>query len=145
MANHKPVAGDVYQPIFNIDNPIDGNILDNTSSTDADGDQVRLNFVNGQRIPQPADPNGPATTTTVEGKYGTLTVYTNGNYTYELYHANPVVSALGPGDQLVDQFNFKISDGKGATDFGLLNIAVDLPEHGDVFVNFEDVGNHDFP
>ncbi|MGO7287882.1 VCBS domain-containing protein, partial [Rhizobium ruizarguesonis] len=116
-----------------------------TSSTDADGDQVRLNFVNGQRIPQPADPNGPATTTTVEGKYGTLTVYSNGNYTYELDHANPVVSALGPGDQLVDQFNFKISDGKGATDFGLLNIAVDLPEHGDVFVNFEDVGNHDFP
>ncbi|MGR9226663.1 VCBS domain-containing protein [Rhizobium leguminosarum] len=145
MANHKPVAGDVYQPIFNIDNPIDGNILDNTSSVDADGDQVRLNFVNGQRIPQPADPNGPATTTTVEGKYGTLTVYSNGNYTYELDHSNPVVSALGPGDQLVDQFNFKISDGKGATDFGMLNIAVDLPEHGDVFVNFEDVGKYDFP
>ncbi|MBB3915586.1 VCBS domain-containing protein [Rhizobium fabae] len=145
MANHKPVAGDVYQPIFNIDNPIDGNILDNTSDRDTDGDRVRLNFVNGQRIPQPADPDGPATTTTIEGKYGTLTVYSNGNYTYELDHTNPVVAALGPGDQLTDQFNFKISDGRGATDFGLLNIAVDLPERGDVFVNFEDVGKHDFP
>ncbi|EJZ17018.1 VCBS domain-containing protein [Rhizobium sp. Pop5] len=143
MANHKPVAGDVYLPVFDIDHPIDGDILENSS--DSDGDQLRLNFVNGQRIQQPSDPDGPATTTTIAGKYGTLTVYSNGNYTYELDHSNPVVSALGPGDQLADQFNFKISDGKGATDFGLLNIAVDLPERGDVFVNFEDVGKHDFP
>lgn len=143
MTNHKPFAGDVYLPVFGIDNPMDGDILENSS--DADGDQLRLNFVNGQRIQQPADPDGPATTTTIAGKYGTLTVYSNGNYTYELDHSNPVVAALGPGDQLADQFNFKISDGKGATDFGLLNIAVDLPERGDVFVNFEDVGKHDFP
>ncbi|MBX5158491.1 MULTISPECIES: VCBS domain-containing protein [unclassified Rhizobium] len=145
MANHKPVAVDVYLPVFDINDPISGDILENTSSTDVDGDRVRLNFVNGQRIPQPADPNGPATSTTIEGKYGTLTVYSDGGYTYALDHSNPVVSALGPGDQLVDQFNFKISDGKGATDFGLLNIAVDLPERGDVFVNFEDVGKYDFP
>ncbi|MBB4480183.1 VCBS domain-containing protein [Rhizobium etli] len=142
MANHKPVAADVYQPLFDIDEQVDGNILD--GSTDPDGDLVRLNFVNGQRIPQPANSDG-RTTTTIEGKYGTLTVYSDGYYTYELDHSNPVVLALGPGDHLLDQFNFKISDGKGATDFGLLNIAVDLPERGDIFVNFEDVGKYDFP
>ncbi|MBX4868869.1 autoaggregation protein (adhering protein) [Rhizobium bangladeshense] len=143
MANHKPFAGDVYLPVFDINDPISGDILEN--SYDTDGDQLRLNFVNGQRIKQPADADDPATTTIIEGKYGTLTISSDGSYTYALDYSKPEVAALGPGDQLVDQFNFKISDGKGATDFGLLNIAVDLPERGDVFVSFEDVGNHDFP
>jgi autoaggregation protein RapA/B/C len=75
MANYKPIAADVYQPIFDIDKPVDGNILD--GSKDADGDPLRLNFVNGQRIPQPANPDGPATTTAIEGKYGTLTIYSD--------------------------------------------------------------------
>ncbi|SCB59355.1 autoaggregation protein RapA/B/C [Rhizobium aethiopicum] len=143
MANHKPFAGDVYLPVFDINDPISGDILEN--SYDTDGDQLRLNFVNGQRIKQPADADDPATTTIIEGKYGTLTIRSDGTYIYALDHSKPEVAALGPGDRLVDQFNFKISDGKGATDFGLLDIAVDLPERGDVFVGFEDVGQHDFP
>ncbi|MCW1752440.1 VCBS domain-containing protein [Rhizobium sp. 1AS12] len=144
MANHKPVAGDVYLPVFDINDPISGDILENTSSTDVDGDAVRLNFVNGQRIPQPAN-GSPATSTTIEGEYGTLTVYSDGSYTYALDHSNPVVVALGPGDELVEKFTFKISDGKGATDVGAFSIAIDLPERGDVFANFEDVGQSDFP
>ncbi|WP_281069163.1 VCBS domain-containing protein [Rhizobium sp. CIAT894] len=144
MANHKPVAGDVYLPVFNIDNAITGDILENTSSTDVDGDTVRLNFVNGQRIPQPAN-GSPATSTAIQGEYGTLTVYSDGSYTYALDHSKPEVAALGPGDALVEKFTFKISDGKGATDVGALSIAIDLPERGDVFVNFEDVGHSDFP
>ncbi|WP_348648088.1 VCBS domain-containing protein [Rhizobium leguminosarum] len=144
MANHKPVAGDVYLPVFDINDPISGDILENTSSTDVDGDAVRLNFVNGQRIPQPAN-GAPATSTTIEGEYGKLTVYSDGSYTYALDHSNPVVAALGPGDDLVEKFTFKISDGKGATDVGAFSIAIDLPERGDVFANFEDVGQSDFP
>ncbi|MBX5147128.1 VCBS domain-containing protein [Rhizobium lentis] len=143
MANHKPFAGDVYLPVFDINDPISGDILEN--SYDTDGDQVRLNFVNGQRIKQPADAEGEPTKTIIEGKYGTLTIYSNGTYTYALDHSKPEVAALGPGDELVEKFTFKISDGKGATDFGAFSIAIDLPERGDVFVNFEDVGQSDFP
>ncbi|MBX5294015.1 autoaggregation protein (adhering protein) [Rhizobium sp. NLR15a] len=143
MANHKPFAGNVYLPVFNLDDPISGDVLEN--SYDTDGDSVRLNFVNGQRIKQPADPEGQPIKTIIEGKYGTLTIFSDGTYTYALDHSKPEVAALGPGDQLVEKFTFKISDGKGATDVGAFSIAIDLPERGDVFVNFEDVGQSDFP
>jgi autoaggregation protein RapA/B/C len=144
LTNRKPIAGDLYQPLYQLDVEVFGNILDNTPSQDADGDRVRLNFVNGQRVKQPADPDGEPTVTIVEGMYGQLTVSSDGSYSYKANPANPVVAGLNPGDLLIEKFSFKVSDGRGATDFAYLDIAIDLPERGDVFVSFDEVGR-DFP
>lgn len=145
MPNNKPVAGDVYQPWFVLNEPAVGNILDNTDSFDVDGDRVRLNFVNGQRVTQPTSADDPPIATVIEGRYGTLTIQSDGQYSYALDYSKPEVAALGPGSELRETFSFKISDGKGATDFGVLNIAYDLPERGEFVVDFEDVRNTDFP
>ncbi len=145
MVNRKPVAGDLYAAFFDPDASFEGNMLENTPSTDVDGDRVVLNFINGHRIAQPSSADAEPMKTVIQGQYGTLTVFSDGSYSYALDHSNPVVADVQPGDKLVEKFSFKISDGKGATDTGHFSIALDLPERGDVFASFEDVGNHDFP
>jgi autoaggregation protein RapA/B/C len=143
MANHKPVAGDYFISGYDIASAIEDNILAATALEDIDGDTVRLNFVNGQRINRSDDPDRPATTI-IEGKHGTLTIDQNGNFSYRLDPTDPDVLALGPGEQLLEQFTFKISDGLGATDFGVMDLVIDVPETGTYSIDFEDAGR-EFP
>jgi autoaggregation protein RapA/B/C len=142
--NHKPVAGDAFVATYDVLLPIDGNILMETRTLDDDGDVVRVNFVNGQRLERTNDPDNPGITV-IEGKYGTLTVDETGDFFYRVDPTDPEVLALGPGDaMLVDHFTFKISDGKGATDFGLIDFAIDIPDRGIITVDFEDA-DRSFP
>jgi autoaggregation protein RapA/B/C len=144
MANSRPVAGDMFDATYDILRPIEGNILWATSDRDADGDVVRLNFVNGQRIKRTNDPDNLGVTV-IEGQYGTLTIDETGEFVYHLDPTNSAVLALDPGDaMLIERFTFKISDGKGATDFGLVDLAVDIPERGTFTVDFEDT-DRSFP
>jgi autoaggregation protein RapA/B/C len=143
MVNHKPVAGDLYVPGFDPLAPVLGNILDATPFEDIDGDLVRLNFVNEQRITRSNDPNANPVTVIV-GEHGTLTIDARGNFSYELDPTDPAVMALDPGEVLIEQFTFKISDGRGATDFGVMDIAIDVPERGAYTIDFEDAGR-DYP
>lgn len=142
MVNDKPVANDVYLAGYDLSAPIADSLLTGPDR-DEDGDLIRLNFVNGQRLNRSNDPNNPAVTV-IEGQYGTLTIDETGAFSYVLDQNNPAVMALDPGEQLLERFTFKISDGKGATDFGLLDLVVDLPETGTYLIDFEDAGR-DFP
>lgn len=143
MVNHKPVAGDIFDATYDVAVPIEGNILGATPSLDADGDVVRLNFVNGQRINRTNDPDNRGVTV-IEGKYGTLTIDETGDFVYRLDATDPDVLALDPGEMLVEQFTFKVSDGRGATDFGVMDLAIDIPDRGTFTVDFEDA-DRSFP
>jgi autoaggregation protein RapA/B/C len=132
MANSRPVAGDISFRSFEAGRPVEGYLLDN--SYDPDGDVVRVNFVNGQRItpPKNVDTFGG---TTIEGKYGSFLVNTYGSFVYKFDPAK--LAGVEPGQQVTESLTFKISDGKGATDFGITKITLDVPETGSYLIDFE--------
>lgn len=157
MTNHKPIAGDFtfhtgFDSSGQVDNYFDEtDILLRTAAHDADGDPVHIAFVNGQRIaPTPgdgpsADPSNP-NNTHIQGEYGTLTVAGDGTFNYVWDQNNPAVQAMeADGGQLTDHFTFKVSDGRGGTDFGYFNIVSAAPQHGTSTITFEDATPSNFP
>lgn len=113
----KPVAVDDFATISldDADHKISGNLLSNDS--DADGQTLFLRFVNGVRV-------GDKGTDTIAGTYGTFKFNTDGTYTYTLDMSNPAVQALQPGDTLQEKLTYKISDGAGGTDVGVLKLDI---------------------
>ncbi|WP_245362092.1 Ig-like domain-containing protein [Rhizobium sp. NXC14] len=128
MANHKPIVPDVKVHDYAPAEAIEGNLLDNAS--DSDGDLLQVQFVNGMRIPNKA---GEPAYLTIEGEHGTLTIWSNGSYSYTVNDP----SALEPGGIFGENFSFKISDGKGGTDVASLNIGVHTPPQGQYSIDFE--------
>ena len=47
---------------------------------------------------------------TVEGKYGNLTIHTDGSYTYTLDNSKPEVQALKQGELVKEEFNYSMRD-----------------------------------
>jgi autoaggregation protein RapA/B/C len=136
MVNHKPVAGNVHTSSIFLEGDHAGNLMSNTAPQDADGDTVRLNFVNGQRVTEALEP--------IAGEYGTLYIDPSGDFVYVIDRDDPAVAALKPGEVLTEEFTFKVSDGRGATDFGLLDITIEEPWSGAYTIDFED-GAQKFP
>lgn len=72
--------------------------------------------------------NAPSDTRsyTLEGRYGTIVVAANGNYTYTLNQSNADVQALAIGQSLTESFNYELSDGRPAylTDTATLTITI---------------------
>lgn len=145
MPNHNPIAGDyTFFTAFTPTTPIENNlyymnnILSQTASHDADGDAVHLAFVNGQRIAPTTDPDHPKDTI-VQGQYGALTIDAAGNFSYAYDLTNPAVQAMeANGGKLTDHFTFKVSDGRGGTDFGYFDMVGEAPQHGTSTITFDD-------
>ncbi|MCD6527107.1 MAG: tandem-95 repeat protein [Desulfuromonas sp.] len=89
----------------NPDTEVDGNVLDNDS--DIDSDFLTVIDVDGTPLTDdPTDPSDPVDEITLTGDYGTLTISSDGEYTYSL------TDEMTPGQ---DVFTYTISDGD-ATD-----------------------------
>lgn len=56
--------------------------------------------------------------------YGTLTVQSNGSFSYVLDNANSAVQAIGVGDTLTETVVYTVSDGRGGTDAANLTITI---------------------
>ena len=56
---------------------------------------------------------------TTGGTYGTLTINSNGSYTYVVAD-NSTTNALDAGDIVTDIFNYTVSDGQGETDIATI-------------------------
>ncbi|HNW52073.1 MAG TPA: Ig-like domain-containing protein [Prolixibacteraceae bacterium] len=84
-----------------------GNLLKNDS--DPDGDLLRLASVNSD------------TTGTVKGKYGTLTWYRNGDYSYT---GNPELDSLKLGEKVTELFTLKVDDAMGYSANSTLSITI---------------------
>jgi len=107
-----------------------GNVFTNDSDVDRD-DTPALNGVVTAIRTGASEGAGTAGTPdgagafVVRGAYGTLTINSNGTYTYVVDNSNPLVDALSPGDSLQEEFNYMVRDLGGLTDIGVLRITID--------------------
>lgn len=87
-----------------------GNVLTTQSHTGAPGGATF-----GDKADTDADATDTLTVTnpgTIQGKYGTLVLNSDGTYTYTLDSSNPLVQGLSDTEKLTDEvFNYTITDG----------------------------------
>ncbi|MDF1752924.1 MAG: Ig-like domain-containing protein [Verrucomicrobiales bacterium] len=93
--------------------PIVGNVLDN--DVDPDGDTLIVRQVNG-------DPD--AVNTPIAGNFGTVTINSEGEFSYTIDNANPAVQSLGVGQTAIETFTYQADDGHGGTATASLNITI---------------------
>ena len=62
--------------------------------------------------------------TAVSGSYGSVTIGSDGNYTYNLDNTLAAVQALAAGETLTDTFSYTVSDQEGGTDTASLTIII---------------------
>ncbi|WP_419710434.1 VCBS domain-containing protein [Pseudomonas sp. NFX224] len=82
------------------------------NATDPDGDPLTVTLIKAGAIGDPGTPLAVNVGgTVVAGLYGTLTIFPDGSYTYEVNNNNPDVQALRRSvDVLLERFTFTISD-----------------------------------
>ncbi|MEZ9595382.1 retention module-containing protein, partial [Shewanella sp. 10N.261.52.F9] len=70
--------------------------------------------------------------TVISGVYGTLTIAADGSYTYQLNNQLPEIQALAIGEQLIEFFDYQLSDSDGDSIVQTLTITItgenDAPE-----------------
>ena len=86
-----------------------GDVL--VGDTDADGDALTVSGISGGSV-------GSAVT----GTFGTLTIQSNGSYSYVADQA--AADALDPGDTGTETFTYTISDGNGGSDTATLTFTI---------------------
>ena len=113
----KPHAVDDHYS-FNENDAISGNVLDN--DIPGSNGQLYLRSVTGTDI---GAKQGPGQVTDVSGTYGTFHFHPDGSFTYDL---DPTVAAgLHAGDMVEEKLQYyKISDGKGHTDVGVITLDI---------------------
>ncbi len=91
-----------------------GNVLTNDLDVDS-GDTKKVVAVNGEatNVGQP-----------LVGTYGTLTLLTNGSWSYALNNADPDTDALAQGQTANDVFTYTMADASGETSASSLTIAI---------------------
>src|SRR5213075_1359968 len=91
-----------------------GNVLTNDSDVDT-GDSKAVSAVNGV-----AANVGSA----VAGTYGSVTMMSDGSYSYALDNADPDTNALAQGQVVSDVFSYTVVDANGATSSTTLTIGI---------------------
>ncbi|MBP2445543.1 Ig-like domain-containing protein [Rhizobium leguminosarum] len=137
MTNAKPTANDDLRIFFEHD-WIRGDLLSNDS--DPEGAAIYLRSFDGARVDAK---QGLTQETIIKGDYGTFTVRPDGHFTYELDYSLDVVKNLRAHDQLIEEIRYKISDGMGGTDVGVLTLAIDGVNEEDKYhevLDFDDLG-----
>jgi VCBS repeat-containing protein len=99
-----------------------GNVLANDTDVDT-GDTKTVSAVNG---------SGGNVGAAVAGTYGSVTIASNGSYTYTLNNADPDTNALAQGASVNDVFSYTVQDANGATSTTTLTITVTGTNDGPV-------------
>ena len=101
-----------------------GNVLDNDSDIDA-GDQLAVSGARpGTEAAGGALSTPSAGTITLTGQYGTLTLATDGSYTYAVDQTNAEILGLGPLEFRRDVFTYEARDLAGLVDLAELTVFV---------------------
>jgi len=102
-----------------------GNVILNgaggdTADTDEDGDTITIT-----EISSTSQSSSVSGSTTISGKYGSLTIDTDGSYTYDIDNTLTAVQALRTtSNTLDDAFTYTIADGRGGSDTAVLTIKI---------------------
>ncbi|MDR0777036.1 MAG: VCBS domain-containing protein, partial [Azonexus sp.] len=94
-----------------------GNVLGNASS--ASGETLTVTQIGAGNSVKDVGSG-----TTIDGKYGTLTIHADGSFEYVVDNANPKVDALNEGDTINDVFIYTVGDGKGGAASATLTIGI---------------------
>ncbi len=134
--NDAPVAANdsITAPII-VTAPITGNVLTNDTDVDrgttltvtgivALAPQVGQSLGAAQTSAQAGALQNPQGTATVQGTYGSITIDSNGSYTYTLDKTDPDFIALRGGQTAVERFEYTISDGQSGIAKAVLNITL---------------------
>ncbi|MEE1864922.1 VCBS domain-containing protein [Pseudomonas auratipiscis] len=112
-----------------------GNVLDNDNDVDGGekptdpidyGETIRVSGIRATPEISPA----PLTTVpangsvSLAGTYGTLTIASDGTYSYVIDNSNTAVQRLGPNDSLTEVFSYQVTDALGLNDLAELRITV---------------------
>ncbi|HPC75712.1 MAG TPA: Ig-like domain-containing protein [Synergistales bacterium] len=93
-----------------------GNVLGN--DIDPDGDPLLVDSVDGQAISEGGS-------VSIDGAYGTVTINSDGSYTYNLNNTDPAIQALAHNDPyLTDTFTYTITDDEGGSSNATLTIRI---------------------
>ncbi|NQV69649.1 MAG: DUF4347 domain-containing protein [Pseudohongiella sp.] len=96
-----------------------GNLLSNDTDVDTgDGKSVSAFSTSG------GSTGSVDGSTALSGTYGTLTVGTNGSYTYTVDNSNTTVQALALGGSVSESFNYTVKDTAAATASSTLTVTV---------------------
>ncbi|NEJ74113.1 autoaggregation protein (adhering protein) [Rhizobium phaseoli] len=137
MTNAKPTANDDLRIFFEHD-WIRGDLLSNDS--DPEGAAIYLRSFGSVRVDAK---QGLTQETIIKGDYGTFTVRPDGHFTYALDYSLDVVKNLQAHEQLIEEIRYKISDGSGGTDVGVLTLAIDGVNEEEKYheiLDFDDLG-----
>ncbi|MDG1582352.1 VCBS domain-containing protein [Pseudomonas sp. GOM6] len=117
-----------------------GNVLSNDTDVDG-GAGDAINYGETSRVSgvRPLRENIPGALTTISnggsatvaGLYGSLTLHSDGSYTYTINNDATAVQRLGPSDTLIEYFSYQVTDALGLNDLAELRITI--------------VGNNDNP
>ena len=97
-----------------------GDVL--VGDTDADGDSLTVSGISGGSVGSE-----------VTGTFGTLTIQSNGSYSYVADQAD--ADALDPGDTGTETFTYTVSDGNGGSDTATLTFTIIGADDDPVGVN----------
>ena len=104
---------------------VNGNVLQNDTLGADSGSLTQI--TNSDNIS--VDVTG---STVISGVYGTLTIAADGSYTYQLNNQLPEIQALAIGEQLIEFFDYQLSDSDGDSIVQTLTITItgenDAPE-----------------
>ncbi len=104
-----------------------GNVLTN----DTDVDSVALGETKAVSLVRYDGPGGgrifavsPGAATTVQASFGRLTINADGSYRYVIDNSLPAVQALSPGESLVEDFTYQMTDAGGLSSITTLTITL---------------------
>ena len=110
-----------------------GDVLGNDS--DSDGDSLTITSITATTAGGSAQTTFTSNTETVTGAYGTLTINSNGSYSYAA--TADAADALDAGDTITDVFTYIVSDG---TDTDTSTLTITIAGINDAPVAQDDVG-----
>nr|WP_321482738.1 VCBS domain-containing protein [uncultured Cohaesibacter sp.] len=121
-ANDTPVAqNDAMTLLANLGAQT-GNVLNNDADVDA-GDTKLVTFVKAGTT---ATPDGVVSgATPVTGSYGTLTINSDGTYSYLVDQNNATVQALAAGTTIAETFSYQMRDTDGAVSVATLTVTIE--------------------
>ncbi|MEA2564713.1 MAG: large repetitive protein [Acidobacteriota bacterium] len=112
-------AQNIQVTVTNVNEPPVAN-ADGADITEEAPNVAAANTVSGNVLTNDVDPDSALTVSAVAGgtvgapragNFGSVTINSNGSFTYTLDDTNPTVNALAPGGTLVDAFGYTASDG----------------------------------
>ena len=101
-----------------------GNVLSNDNDIDTPHSQLTVSDIQSDDTAN--SPNNIVNGFEITGKYGTLTISNDGNFSYVINDSDSEVNALNSGDSLQESFTYTVNDNEtnALTDTAVLNITI---------------------